>query len=145
MGNRILAGIVGAVIAGILFGMAMHMMGTIDVIADMVGAESAAVGWGIHLMMSAIFGLVYGLVLMAISSRIPANLGLGAAYGIAIWIVGPMIIQPMMTGEAVAAIDVDAIMALMGHIVWGLLTGAIAAGLYARLATRSSTASRQSV
>lgn len=68
-------------------------------LSDVIGMESVAVGWIIHLMMSVMFGAVYGLVLMATSLELSANLGLGAAYGVAIWIMGPLLVMPMMMGD----------------------------------------------
>lgn len=146
MSTRIIAGIAGAVLAGLVLGVMMQMMGLMTDLSDMVGMESVAVGWVIHLMMSVLFGLVYGLLLMAASLKLGANLGLGAAYGIAIWIMGPLIIMPMMMGDAVLAFDTDTMMMLMGHVMWGLLTGAIAVAVHRRLATSDSiSSSRQPV
>lgn len=145
MGVRTISGVIGAVVAGVLFGVAMQMMGMIAMISDMVGAGSIAVGWLIHLMMSALFGVGYGLVFMAISTRLGPNLALGVVYGIGIWLMGPMIVVPMMTGGTILAFGLDAAMPLMGHIVWGLLTGAIAAWAYQRLSARRTTRLHQPV
>lgn len=145
MGKRILAGIAGAVIAGLVLGVMMQMMGLMTDLGDMIGMESAAVGWVVHLMMSVMFGAVYGLVLMAVSVKLGANLGLGAAYGIAIWIMGPLLVMPMMMGDDVLAFDTDTLMMLMGHVIWGLLTGAIAVAVHRRLAESRSSALRQPV
>lgn len=145
MGNRVIAGIAGAVIAGLVLGVMMQMMGLMTDLSDVVGMDSAAVGWLIHLMMSVLFGLVYGLVLMAASVKLGANLGLGAAYGIAIWIMGPLLIMPMMMGDDVFAFDSETLMMLMGHIIWGLLTGAIAVAVYRRLAPATASSPRQTV
>lgn len=145
MRNRIVAGIAGAVIAGLVLGMMMQMMGLMTDLSDMIGMESVAVGWIIHLMMSVLFGVVYGAVLMAASVKLGANLGLGAVYGIAIWIMGPLLIMPMMMGDDVLAIDTDTLMMLMGHVIWGVLTGAIAVGVHRRLSASSASSPRQPV
>lgn len=145
MGKRIIAGIAGAVIAGLVLGVMMQMMGLMTDLSDMLGMDSAAVGWIIHLMMSVVFGVVYGALLMAASTKMGANLGLGAAYGVAIWILGPLLIMPMMMGDEVVAFGMEDLMMLMGHLIWGLLTGAIAVAVHRRLAPASANSPRQPV
>lgn len=145
MGNRILAGIAGAVIAGLVLGVMMQTMGMMTDLSDMLGMDSAAVGWIIHLMMSVLFGVVYGAVLMAASLKLGANLGLGAAYGVAIWIMGPLLVMPIMMGDDVVAFGMEELGMLMGHVIWGLLIGAIAVAVHRRLAERQPGSPRQPV
>lgn len=145
MGARITAGIVGAVIAGLVLGVMMQMMGLLTDLSGMMGMESVAVGWIIHLMMSVIFGVIYGLVALWASTKLGTNLGLGAAYGVAIWIVGPLLVMPMMLESESFGLGMDEFLMLMGHVIWGLLTGAITVAVYRRLAPTSSQSVRQPV
>jgi uncharacterized membrane protein YagU involved in acid resistance len=133
MSARILAGIVGSVVAGLVLGVMMQAGGRMAMLGSMLGVESAGLGWVIHLVMSVVFGVVYGLALMAISTRLGANLGLGLAYGAVIWVLGPLMVMPMMMGGAVLAVDQEALMSLVGHVIWGALTGALAVAVHRRL------------
>lgn len=145
MGNRIPAGIAGAVLAGLVLGVMMLMMGMMTDLSDMLGMDSAAVGWITHLMMSVVFGVVYGALLMAASVKLGANLGLGAVYGVAIWIMGPLLVMRIMMGDDLLVFDVELLMMLMGHVIWGLLTGAIAVAVHRRLAPVTTGSPRQPV
>lgn len=143
MGTRIASGVVGALVAGLVFGAMMQMMGMMATIGGMVGVESAGVGWIVHLMISAFFGLVYGAAVMAVSTRVGANLGLGVAYGVIIWIVGPLLIMPLMMGGEVFSLNQSAMMSLVGHLVWGGITGVLAALAHPRLVSARTGSSRQ--
>ena len=49
-------GIVGGLVGGMAFGMMMQMMDMMPTIAMLVGSESIAVGWMVHLAVSAALG-----------------------------------------------------------------------------------------
>lgn len=48
---------------GIVFGVLMQAMDMLGMVAALVGAESVAVGWGVHLVNSAIIGAIFGALL----------------------------------------------------------------------------------
>lgn len=121
-GNGILAGLAG----GIIFGIIMQMMTMMTMIAMMMGSKSAAVGWGIHLMISAIFGLGYGLFGYRISSKWALS---GMIYGMILWVFGPLFMMPIMMGMPVFSFDTNTWMSLIGHFMYGLVT----AWVFARL------------
>lgn len=87
-------GILGGVIGGILFGILMQMQGMIGMIAAMIGSESTVVGWIIHMMISIIFGISF----VAVTSFIHNLWAAAVVFGIAIWVVGPLVIMPLMLG-----------------------------------------------
>lgn len=124
-GRRITAGAVGGVAGGIVFGMMMAMMGMLTMIAGMMGSSSVLVGWGIHMMIS----IVYGIVLAVLASRWLGSWGssllVGMVYGIVLWIVGPLVVMPMMMGMPLFAFTGTTMMSLMGHIIYGLITAAV--------------------
>ncbi len=113
--NGIVAGLGG----GLIFGILMQMMGMISMIAMMMGSKSDLVGWLIHLMISAVFGLIYGVLAYRISSSWVVS---GLVYGAILWVFGPLFIMPIMGGMAPFTFTGTTWMALMGHLVYGFLT-----------------------
>jgi hypothetical protein len=75
--TRIWHGVVAGLAGGIVFGALMAMMG---MIAMMVGSESAAVGWLVHLVISAFYGALFA-VTVPTTFGVGALLGAGAVYG----------------------------------------------------------------
>ena len=61
--RKVRAGAIAGIVGGMVFGMMMGMMGMLPVIAGMVGSTSAVVGFGVHLVISAMIGAGFGIVL----------------------------------------------------------------------------------
>ncbi len=127
LGRRILAGAAGGIAGGLVFGMLMAMMGMLPTIAAMVGSSSAMVGFGVHLMISVLIGLgltvLFGNRLLTGYAR-GALVGIG--YGAIWWVLGPLMVMPAMMGMPLFAIDLTALMSLMGHLVYGAILGLVA-------------------
>lgn len=117
-GKRVLAGILASLAGGVVFGLMMQMMGMIQMIAMMMGSQSTVAGWMVHLVISAIFGATW----LAFSG--PAGgAGRGLIYGAALWVFGPLLVMPAMVGMPMFAINTTAMISLVGHLVYGLVTG----------------------
>ena len=122
-----LAGIVG----GIVFGMMMQLMmpPMIGMIGSLVGAPN--LGWLVHLVFSAVIGAGFGVALTVLRQTAlgrGAAIGLGLAYGFLWWILGPLLIMPTWMGmgpQFGMALSGDMLMSLMGHLVYGVVTGAV--------------------
>lgn len=124
-GRRASAGALGGVAGGLVFGMMMAMMGMLPMIAGMMGSNSAGVGAGIHLMISIIYGVAFALLAAAWLGSWGRALFAAAIYGIALWVIGPLIVMPMMMGTALFALTATTMASLMGHLVYALLTAAV--------------------
>lgn len=127
--NGALAGLAG----GVPFGLMMTAMGSIQMIAGMVGSEAAAVGWGIHLMISAAIGASYGLLTGRLGRLdLRRHLLLGTTYGALWWFLGPLTLMPLMMGMPLgwhAAAMHAMLPSLLGHLVFGAVLGFAAARL----------------
>lgn len=127
IGPRVLAGVAGGIAGGIVFGLLMAMMGMLPVIASMVGSTSAVAGFGVHLMISVMIGL--GLTVL-FGNRLLNGFGRGAlvglGYGAIWWVLGPLMIMPAMMGMPLFAVDLTALMSLMGHVIYGVILGLVA-------------------
>lgn len=108
MGSRIAASVFAGVIAGIVFGAMMHMMmaptpegGQMPVIAmigQIVGSPTVTAGWLYHLFNRAVIGAIFGWLLGTRVAEYGSGLGWGAAYGFAWWILGGLILMPVLLG-----------------------------------------------
>ena len=125
--RRMIAGVFGGIAGGLVFGMLMAMMGTLPVIASMVGSTSAMVGFGVHLMISVLIGL--GLTVL-FGNRLLTGYGRGAlvglAYGAIWWVLGPLMMMPVMMGMPLFSVDLAALMSLLGHLIYGAILGLVA-------------------
>lgn len=125
-------GAVGGMVAGMVFGMLMQMMGMIPMVAMLVGSDSVVVGWLVHLMISAVFGVGFAVLFGRRAGSLSAAAGFGAAYGMVLWVVGPLLLMPAKLGMPLGQINATAVQSLMGHILYGVILGLVAARLRRR-------------
>lgn len=121
--RRIGIGTVAGLVAGTVFGMLMHMTGMIQMVGALVGQESAAAGWPVHLVISAVIGAGYGATLGQADQTWARGAGLGVGYGAVWWVLGPLLIMPAWLGMPMLQVDQPQLMSLMGHLAYGLVTG----------------------
>lgn len=150
MRSKLVAGIIAGLIGGLVFGMMMHIMKTPDgkmpmmgMVAMVVGSKSLVVGWLYHLFNSAVIGALFGWLLGDRVRGYGSGLGWGAVYGLAWWVLGGLILMPLLLEMPVfAPLRMDGMMpvalgSLMGHIIYGLILGAAFVWLYRTVAARS--------
>lgn len=117
-------GAIAGLAGGMVFGMMMAMMGMLPMVAMLVGQESAIVGFIVHMMISAFIGTVYGVVVGQLPLTTKFALIGGVVNGIVWWVLGALILMPLMLGmsQMVFVIGSDQWLSLMGHIIYGLVT-----------------------
>jgi len=120
-------GILGGLLGGVAFGVMMQAMGMIGMIGMLVGSSSVAVAWLVHLAISAVIGAGFGLLLAARVTGLGSGLVLGAVYGLLWWVLGPLLLMPAAMGMPVMAVDAMAVQSLLGHLLFGLVLGAVVA------------------
>jgi len=121
-------GIIAGLGGGIVFGIQMAIQNFFPMIAQMVGANSVAVGIIIHLLISAIFGIGYALVGRKLSS---SPLFSGILYGIVVWAIGGLILMPLFLRmpEMVLQIGDPQWWSLLGHELYGITIAIIFSGM----------------
>ncbi|MDP9396743.1 MAG: hypothetical protein M3P96_02445 [Actinomycetota bacterium] len=112
----------------------MQMMGMMGMIAGLVGSSSPAVGWVVHLLISAFFGAAFGALLGGLVKGVGSGVLLGAGYGVLLWVLGPLVLMPARMGMPMFMIDNMALNSLLGHVIYGLLLGAVASLMLRRRA-----------
>ncbi len=129
-GNRslvssIIAGAIAGLGGGLVFGMMMAVMGMLPMVAMLAGSESAAVGFIVHMVISAFIGAVYGVVASRLPQTTGVAIGAGMVNGIIWWVLGALILMPLMLGmgDMVFKIGGDQWLSLMGHVIFGVVTG----------------------
>lgn len=135
--KRLIAGGVGGLAGGVLFGVMMQMMGMLGMVAGLVGQEAVGVGWVVHLGISLLFGLIYGLTFGAASSSWGRAIGFGAVYGVIWWVLGALLIMPAMMGMPVFQVGEMQLQSLVGHLVYGVALGVVFQAVAAALAGRA--------
>jgi hypothetical protein len=127
-------GIVGGLAGGVVFGMMMQMMDMIPMVAMTVGSESIAVGWAVHLTISAAFGAAFGLIFARLIGDWGSGILGGVAYGMVWWVLGALIAMPARLDMPLLNVDSMAWKSLMGHMIYGAILGAVAVALARRKA-----------
>ena len=146
MSSRIGASMTGGLVGGVVFGMMMQMMmaptpdgGQMPVIAmvgQIVGSPTATAGWLYHLFNSAVIGAIFGWLLGDRVHGYTAALGWGAVYGFVWWILGGLILMPILLGMSPFAplmmppMRMVAMGSLVGHLIYGTILGGVFAWLY---------------
>ncbi|MFC7157631.1 histidine kinase [Halomarina halobia] len=131
------AGIGAGLVAGVVMGIMLTvMMGPViaAAIPALWGLNGLAAGWGVHLVNSAIFGLVFAAIVASPPVRqYTGSLGrttaVGVAYGVVIWIVAAGIVMPIWL-QAVGFPMAPPLpnfnpMSLVGHVVYGAVLGGV--------------------
>ena len=145
--SKLAAGALAGLVGGLVFGIMMQMMsaptpegGTMPMmamVAMVVRSDSMAVGWLYHLLNSAVIGALFGAVLGGRVHNTVGGIGLGATWGFAWWILGGLILMPLFLGmPAFAPLQMPpmrmvAMGSLVGHLIFGMITGLAFARLYA--------------
>jgi uncharacterized membrane protein YagU involved in acid resistance len=118
----------------------MGIMGMLPMVASVVGSQSPLVGFLYHMFNSVIIGAVFGLIFGAFSHTYGQGALFGLIYGVIWWVLGPMILMPLLLGMGLqfgAAFTPPMLMSLVGHLAYGLITGLVYVG-YVRSRSASS-------
>ena len=141
MRSNVTAGIIAGLIAGVVMGIMMTVMHAptpdggsmpmMAMVAQVVKSQSLAVGWLYHLFNSAVIGGLFGWILGGKIGGFGSAVGWGAGYGFLWWILGGLILMPKFLGmPAFAPLQMPmmrlvAFASLMGHVIFGLILGAV--------------------
>lgn len=140
-------GITGGLVAGIAMGLVLHFGGNqIELLGGLAADPGAAVGvgWTIHLMLSMLFGLLFAAItsreavrelVETFSDYVVTGLVFGALLGlfaggvlfpIAMGRVGVATLPlPFLPVPGLAAELVSALLFALGHLVYGIVLGAV--------------------
>lgn len=148
MHSKIGAGVVAGLLSGLVFGILMHMLTTpmpmaeggrmpmMAMLAQVVRSDNLIAGWVYLLFNSLVVGGIFGYVLGGRAARIGGGLAWGALYSVLLWVLGGLILMPLLLGMAafapltMAPMRPGAMGSLAAHVLCGLILGGVFAGLY---------------
>jgi len=134
--ERATRGAVAGLAGGVVFGVMMGAMGMLPMVAGLVGSSSPVVGAIVHLAISAIIGAGFGLAAGGMSETYGPAAVAGLVYGAVWWVLGPLVIMPVLMGmgpQLGMALAPPMLMSLVGHLLYGLVTGLAYAVLVGRV------------
>jgi hypothetical protein len=111
---------------GVVFGAAMTQLGTLPSIALLIRAESALLGALMHMVIAAVIGMGFALLVRHQRPGAGESLFWGTGYGTFWWFLGPLTLMPLFLGEGVTWQVTQARAAfpsLLGHLLYGATTG----------------------
>ena len=146
--NWLIGGAVGGLVGSVVFGALLWVVDpaiVTEAIPAIYGLEAGTIGLGFHLLHGLILGSVFGFLVTRgpifgtltadVATGFIARMGLGTrlslaglVYGLAIWAVLPVIAQSLLVvlgGAGEPAFPVTAFETLLGHLLYGLLLGAL--------------------
>lgn len=139
MKSKLMAGALAGLAGGLVFGIMMQMMSAptpdggrmpmMAMVAMVVRSESLAVGWLYHLFNSAVIGGLFGVLLGDRATGTGGGVAWGALWGALWWVLGGLILMPVLLGMPVFAslrmppMRPVAVGSLVGHLIFGAIMG----------------------
>jgi uncharacterized membrane protein YagU involved in acid resistance len=131
-GSRTVRSIGWGAVAGLVGGLVslpiIAVVTGLSQLAGFAGGTSSVVGVIVHLFISALVGVSYGLLFEHESPDFAAGIAWGLLYGLVWWFVGRLTLIPILQGlsftwthEAAA----DALPLLIGHLIYGAVTAVV--------------------
>src|SRR5258708_3224004 len=131
-------GAAASVLGGLLFSIIMISTGVLPRVAALIGGSSPVLGFVVHLIISALIGMSYGLLFKHESPNAGSSVAWGLLYGLVWWFIGPLTLMPILLGSTVTwTIQASDILlpSLLGHLLYGAVTGLVFFWLEQRYAT----------
>lgn len=125
--KNIVNGILAGLIAGVVFGFMLIQMGVLGNVGMLIGSTNPFVGFLVHLVYSAILGVIFALLFFKhiTTNFYPAALW-GLVYGIIWWFIGTLTLAPIAMKMPViwsTAVMTNEFPMLLGNLVFGFVLG----------------------
>jgi uncharacterized membrane protein YagU involved in acid resistance len=121
-------GAAASLAGGFLFSLVMMAVGFLPKVAGLVGGAAPALGFMVHMLISALIGMSYGLLFRREAPDFGSGVAWGLVYGLIWWFVGPLTLMPILLGgtftwttEAAGAL----LPSLIGHLIYGAATAIV--------------------
>lgn len=118
-------GAAASMLGGVAFGGVMAATGDLPRVAALAGGSSPALGFAIHMIISAVIGASFGVFFRYEVTGAADALAWGSAYGTIWWFLGPLTLFPILLGHPfvwTADAAASVLPSLVGHVVYGALT-----------------------
>ncbi|SIQ86851.1 hypothetical protein SAMN05421858_0648 [Haladaptatus litoreus] len=131
--SGVLSGLIAGAVMGVM--LTMQMRPVIEhAIPALWGLDGGAAGWTIHMINSAIFGVLFAAMVSLTGLRSSADsvgksAAIGLGYGVLVWVVAAVIVMPIWlqaVGFPMApSLPNISVQSLLGHAVFGVVLGAL--------------------
>jgi uncharacterized membrane protein YagU involved in acid resistance len=125
-------GVIAGLIGGLAFGSIMAFIGMLPMVGMLIRQNNALIGFGVHMVISAVIGAVIGagfgrLIAVQAINRPAITLTVGALYGLFWWFLGAMLLMPLLLGmpEQIFVVGQMQIESLVGHLIYGVVVGIV--------------------
>jgi uncharacterized membrane protein YagU involved in acid resistance len=132
MGTRTLRslgqGALASLAGGLLYSGVMAATGVLPTVAALVGGTSPVLGFTVHLGISSLIGMTFGLLFQQEAPDLGSGIAWGLLYGLAWWFVGDLTLFPILLGSTATwtiAVASTELPALIGHLLYGAGTAAV--------------------
>lgn len=118
-------GAMASLVGGLLFSLVMVATGVLPNVARIVGGSSPLLGFVVHLIISILIGMSYGLLFAREAADFGSSLAWGLVYGLVWWYLGPLTLFPILLGSPVLWNNAGAggvLPSLIGHLLYGAAT-----------------------
>ncbi|HXT35096.1 MAG TPA: hypothetical protein VN837_05925, partial [Chloroflexota bacterium] len=124
LGQGALASLAG----GLLYSIVMAATGILPTVAALVGGASPVLGFLVHLGISSLIGMTFGLLFQHEAPDLGSGIAWGLLYGLAWWFVGELTLFPILLGSSAAwtaAVAGAELPLLVGHLLYGAGTAGV--------------------
>jgi hypothetical protein len=125
-GSRVLYslqwGALASLVGGLLFSLIMLATGVLPTVANLVGGSSPILGFFVHMCISAMVGMSYGLLFQREAPNFASGVAWGLLCGLIWWFIGPLTLMPILLGGSFTWTTTAAgalLPSLIGHLLYG--------------------------
>ncbi len=115
-------GALASLAGGLLFSLVMVATGVLPDIANLVGGSSPVLGFVVHMGISTMIGMSYGVLFAYEAPDAGSSVIWGMLYGLVWWFVGHLTLLPILLGESFTWTTEAAgagLPSLIGHLIYG--------------------------
>jgi hypothetical protein len=121
-------GAMASLAGGLLFSGVMLATGVLPRVASLMGGASPVLGFLVHLGISALVGMSYGVLFQREAPNVGSGIAWGVLYGVIWWFIGPLTLMPALLGGAFTWTTTAAstrLPSLIGHMLYGAATAVV--------------------
>ncbi len=124
--QSVIFGAVGGFLGGWVFLLGIQNAAFFSLVSGILGSDSFGLGRTLHFTIAITIGVTFGLLFHRDVKNSGPAIVWGMAYGISWWMLGPMTLRPLLSGQAInwsLAGAQGAFTPLISHILYGSLMG----------------------
>jgi hypothetical protein len=121
-------GAAASIAGGLVFSVVMAEVGFFPTVANLVGGTSPWLGFAVHVAISTLIGMTYGILFRNEAPNFGSGLAWGLVYGLVWWFLGPLTLLPVLLGGSVTWTTKAAhlfLPSLVGHLFYGAVTAVV--------------------